>query len=449
MTIDYTEYCELCRRAVKDPAVFATFRRQPEYTQVLEHVTAEQGLSYLDQLGQVSLKQRAEWVLNDSVGSPIVVPYLGVGSGEAVSPTTLRYAKNVLDLEKLFSNLDGARIVEIGGGYGGLARLVKACWPKCNYTIIDLPEPLALAEKYLNALNTDVNFVDAFKLPQRVSADLFISNYALSELQRRVIELYVSSVALNCPRGYISANAAESFLPNLLGPLGVRRQIEVPLTGPNNYMLVWGTSVEKIVEGDPMFRSFGELEDETEMPPFGSIFEPYSVPLHLLERIAKSPSTESTIFIETGFYRGMSTSIARTLFDTVISVELSETLWRKGVERFATDPGISILHGDSGTLLPEILSSLNGRRATLWLDAHYSGGETSMGSVTTAIVAELKALAGASRRDHNILIDDLLSFGSDGYPTAEELVALVLQINPAYRIRYHGALRRGILEATL
>ena len=383
--INYTDYCELCRQAVADPAVFATFRQRPEYTRILEHVTPEQGIEYAKCVSSGEFRPDV-WQTNDSIGSPVRQEYLQAGR---VSPTTLRYAKNVSDIAWFFGDLNGARIVEVGGGYGGLARLVKARWPSSDYTIIDLPEPLALAQKYLHTLGTEAHLVNAFELPQKIEADLFISNYALSELPPDVIKLYVSRVAMNCPRGYISANAAADLLPGLFGPLGVQRYPEVPLTGPNNYMLFWGIP-----------RSFGGLPDETEMPPLGTTFEPYSVPLHLLKKAAAT----STMFIETGFYRGLSTSVARAVFDTVISVEISESLWRQGVERFADVSGVHILHGDSGALLPGILAGLEGRRATLWLDAHYSGGKTSAGATSTAIRAEMEGLIGAPRPNHTPFI---------------------------------------------
>ena len=53
---------------------------------------------------------------NDRLGSPLTCDYDACGR---FSPTTLRYAKVYSDLMRLFRDLDGQRIIEIGGGYGG------------------------------------------------------------------------------------------------------------------------------------------------------------------------------------------------------------------------------------------------------------------------------------------------------------------------------------------
>ena len=441
MTDIYSEYRAFCRRAVLDPAVFATFRQNPVYRGVLEHTTVDQGWGYLREidLGDETQQIEAaiqEWHKNDSVGSPFVSSF-GSDFGD-LCPSTLRYAKCISDLDKLFGDLNGARIVEVGGGYGGLARLAQAGWA-CEYVIVDLPEPLALAQKYLLALGvTGVSFVDALTMPNKIEADLFVSNYALSEFSTQVMKDYVKFVALRCPRGYVSANAAADTLPKMFGPIAPQLRPEVPLTGPNNYMLLWGVP-----------RPMGGLEDETKMPPFrSSPFDAYGVPRHLL---VNAVLQGAEIFVETGFGVGMSAATASELFEEVLSVELSEEHWQAGSKLFAGVPNVHLLQGDSGEMLPKMLADVGYRRAVVWLDAHYSGGKTAKGATDTPIRAELKALAeNHSRRDHFLLIDDLLSFtGTDGYPTVEELVQLVKDVNPLYKIKLHGALRRGILEASV
>src|SRR5690606_30862785 len=44
-------------------------------------------------------------------------------------------------------------LVEFGGGYGNMARIIKRMNPKITYTIIDLPELLSLQYVYLTALH--------------------------------------------------------------------------------------------------------------------------------------------------------------------------------------------------------------------------------------------------------------------------------------------------------
>lgn len=232
----YDRYREFCRLAAADPAVFASFRRHPDYTRILEHVTFEQGVVYLHSLNGTFYREA--WTYNDSVGSPVLYAFPGVGR---FSPTTLRYAKCVNDLEKLFGDLSGSRVVEIGGGYGGLSRLVQDKW-RCDYTIVDLPEALGVARCYLGSLGTQASFVEPQQFVE--PADLVISNYALSELDEAYIRSYVERVVLTSRLGYITVNGAGDLLTDLLSARLPVRLEEIPLTGPGNFLLVWGTNAD-------------------------------------------------------------------------------------------------------------------------------------------------------------------------------------------------------------
>jgi hypothetical protein len=99
-------------------------------------------------------------------------------------------------LEELFGPWEGWHVVEVGGGYGGQARVLMQRHP-CSYWIVDLPEPSALQAAYLAS--------HEFALTERTRGDLFISNYALSECARDV-QLGYLEVAASFPRGYIAWN---------------------------------------------------------------------------------------------------------------------------------------------------------------------------------------------------------------------------------------------------
>ena len=96
--------------------------------------------------------------------------------------------------------IDSQRIVEWGGGYGCLARIVKKINTKCTYIIMDLPELSVLQYVYLSSIfgQNEVNFItknleieegkinlissDYFmSLDKEIKTDTFISNWALTE----------------------------------------------------------------------------------------------------------------------------------------------------------------------------------------------------------------------------------------------------------------------------
>jgi hypothetical protein len=195
-----------------------------------------------DYLGQELEKFRA----NDRWGSPLTCEYPGIGH---ISPVKLRYLKVLSDLERLFGDLTGKRIVEIGVGYGGQARLVLERWPVQSYTLVDLEPALQLAQRYLTSSGEDKTLV--FLPPDRVARadyDLCISNYAFSELGRKFQDKYAKSLVRTSGRGYLTCNfisgvhGIDSWSKEKLGRLhaGAHWLPEEPLTFEGNAILVWG-----------------------------------------------------------------------------------------------------------------------------------------------------------------------------------------------------------------
>ncbi len=205
---DVADYRTCCARAAADPSAFATFRRDPAYPQILEHADAAAGA----EAGSIALERHPqfgdlldEFRRNDFCGGPLVHRFDGFGE---FSPTTLRYVKVLGDLEWLFGDLSGLRIVEIGGGYGGQCRIIRSRFRVGSYTIHDLPEAAQLAKRYLDAFQIqDVAFNPPLDGRSR-AVDLLISNYALSEIRRSMQDRYFAELLSGATRGYMIWNAS-------------------------------------------------------------------------------------------------------------------------------------------------------------------------------------------------------------------------------------------------
>lgn len=135
-------------------------------------------------------------------------------------------------------------------------------------------------------------------------------------------------------------------------------------------------------------------------------------------------------FIETGTYTGdMVTDIAPHV-KKVYSIELDEKLYEFARERFRDNSHIHLYQGDSGEILPKILSTSDIKEPCLfWLDAHYSGGITAKGDTDTPVLKELSAIL-ESPYDHVILIDDARCYVGDDYPTIETIRDIVHKVRP-------------------
>lgn len=241
---DEESYTAFCAAAAARDEVFRSFKRDPAYRKVLEHVTPEQGLAYLRELVRCYplLEERLdEFRANDALGAPLVHDY-GAPIG-TWSPTTLRYAKVAGDLVTMFGSLDGADLIEIGAGYGGqcfiLSKLVR--WR--SYTIYDLPAAQALQRRYLAALGVPAVSFEPFDPLRARDSDLLLSNYAFSECERSVQDRYLEQVVRRARCGYLTCNVTADFVyteEELRERLpGSVRIPETPLTYPGNYLLLW------------------------------------------------------------------------------------------------------------------------------------------------------------------------------------------------------------------
>ena len=124
------------------------------------------------------------------------------------------------------------------------------------------------------------------------------------------------------------------------------------------------------------------------------------------------------VFIETGTFRGDTADAARHIFRTVHTIELSPALYRAARDKFSGVTNCHVHHGDSATVLHKILPPTEGT-VLLWLDAHYSQGDTAKGKVNTPVLAELQALKQSGKHEAVILIDDVRHFQPAGVDTSQ------------------------------
>ena len=126
-----------------------------------------------------------------------------------------------------------------------------------------------------------------------------------------------------------------------------------------------------------------------------------------------------------GTFFGDMLAALRDDFDALTTIELDVALAARATQRFAEEPKITVIQGDSARVLPALLATLM-QPTLFWLDGHFSGGVTAKGETDTPIIAELNHLFAAARRDHVVLIDDARLFGrASEYPSLDAIETLV------------------------
>jgi hypothetical protein len=136
-------------------------------------------------------------------------------------------------------------------------------------------------------------------------------------------------------------------------------------------------------------------------------------------------------FVETGTYEGNTTEWAAQHFGQVITIELSEALYKRTALRLARCRNIEALFGDTRQQLARIAPSLP--PAIVWLDAHYSAGVTAGRDDECPLLGEIAALWPAWNRMY-VLVDDARYFLAPAPPPHDEkqwpsLVQVIAALN--------------------
>ena len=211
---DSENYINSCKLIVEDDSSFLNFKSDQNYNVILEHVDENLGKHYFNHIlkfGKNLFDQFFEkFCENDSIGNPNLCLY----HGKKISPTTLRYVKNSLDIIDLCSGIEIKKIVEVGGGYGGLCKTLSVLCEFEKYIQVDLPEAIKVQEKYLKffpEVFSKLEFVPCNELKNIENVDLFISNYALSELNIESKIVYYENFIKNSKIVYITYNSTIDY----------------------------------------------------------------------------------------------------------------------------------------------------------------------------------------------------------------------------------------------
>ena len=197
-------YLKVCSLASYDSDMFREFKSHPAYRHVLEHVSFEEGKQYLDEIKIDYTDKLHQIKQNDTIGRPVTYDYGAPFS--YISPTTIRYLKNTSDIINKFGT-SFESIAEIGGGYGGLCKVMSSFIKFDQYLLLDLEECNLLSRRYLSIFNLPTMSHRAEEIDEiDKNFDLLISNYALSECNRETQMMYINKFVKRSNKFYITHN---------------------------------------------------------------------------------------------------------------------------------------------------------------------------------------------------------------------------------------------------
>src|SRR5262249_4457002 len=110
---------------------------------------------------------------------------------------------------------------------------------------------------------------------------------------------------------------------------------------------------------------------------------------------------EVKTFVEGGTYEGGTALWAGSQFDTVYSIEKSESYCEAARTKYKHLTNIQFMLGDTRDLIPEILAHL-AEPAIFWLDSHWCGAESYGAEDECPLIEEISAI-NQSQLNHFLL----------------------------------------------
>lgn len=205
------EYTNFVLKAANNDEVFKSFRQNKFYCWVLEHDDLKRGLENYNYIQKISKLNKTEIlkILNniDMFGGPKLMT---IGDLNKVSPSSLRYLSVGVDINRIFKYKANQElnVIEIGCGYGGQSIALNKLNSIKNYTYVDLKEVNQLIEKYVSMNKVSFSYQTKTLFDEfEDNYDLVISNYAFSELPRRLQKMAYTKILSKSKNGYMINNS--------------------------------------------------------------------------------------------------------------------------------------------------------------------------------------------------------------------------------------------------
>ncbi len=139
--------------------------------------------------------------------------------------------------------------------------------------------------------------------------------------------------------------------------------------------------------------------------------------------LAVARDTGADVLFEVGTFRGITTRRCARHFKKVWTVELDPTLCAEARGYLKGCPNVTVLEGDGLIELRKFLKTTEARRLVVFLDGHFSGGETACGDLPEPALEEIAVLAEHREAICGFIVDDFREFGTQpGFPAKWELI---------------------------
>lgn len=151
--------------------------------------------------------------------------------------------------------------------------------------------------------------------------------------------------------------------------------------------------------------------------------------------------TGARCLIESGTFLGVTAARCARIFERVLTIELDVQLANQATAYLLRFPNVEVFQGDAVKLLPQLIAREGAHASVVFLDGHYSGGDTALSDVPEPAILELEILAQHQDRICGIIVDDFRLFGVEpGFPKKSDLILAVERLfpSPDFKLYIHA-----------
>lgn len=253
------EFIELCENILKNNEKFKNFRNENSFKNIVIGGDKNRGLKYIDRINNYFINNKNngmdEIELMDKIGNPEQNNFIINEKEINISIYSLRCINTLIELKMYFGEniLENANICEIGSCHGGLCSVISILENNYkSYTLIDLPEVNEVAKKYIKDVNEKLSKKEEINkkirymnsesiIPKKY--DILISEYSISELDKKGQEYYFKNIIENSKKIYLGMNIWDDnekqiFIEKLERTFEIKEYPEYPRSDYPNYILV-------------------------------------------------------------------------------------------------------------------------------------------------------------------------------------------------------------------
>lgn len=196
-----------------------SWKKSEAIRSMIEHESLEAANVYIKYLLNFLSKDEIQELanLNDLYGDTTIQNILGI----TTSTNSIRYIRHSYDLCMYIKNkkLNDINIIEVGGGYGGMALIMSRMIKKMNinvnkYIIYDLQNVCLLQQYYLSKNNVtgwvEWHNSNSFGSDITDNNNVLFSSYALSELSKELRDEYLKNLLPKINGAFFIWNGDES-----------------------------------------------------------------------------------------------------------------------------------------------------------------------------------------------------------------------------------------------